>query len=313
VSVRNGFAASIAAKLAKPLVIIGDLVDAYCQEWMQPDADLDEFSRVLLKVVVEGSSPSSSGDRDTHLRELTAEEWRYCRSAWNEAGLRPVEKSRRRDAKKYEQALEDALYRGPGIDLDPTNIVIEYETADRRLDARLVRRHCRDAIERILNNKSVPMYNDRLEPTNNFTTQARVCREEFFMRAPTVWSGYGGPRSFDNSDFRLDPLTFSTARTTVLSHRDIDTVGYVLEDGSKPPLSARQRRAMRYQACLDEGLDMSDALRGRMPSGIGKVAERFGISRSAFTADVIKHLEFLAAQKDVGSRGRDPLTGWSPD
>lgn len=54
-----------------------------------------------------------------------------------------------------------------------------------------------------------------------------------------------------------------------------------------------QRQARRYQACVDAGLILPSDDYGAMPRGIGKVAERLGITRQTLTADVKAHIRRL--------------------
>ncbi len=63
-----------------------------------------------------------------------------------------------------------------------------------------------------------------------------------------------------------------------------------------PKLTAEQRQAARYQACVDAGLDMPTDDYKRLPNGIKDIAKRFGISRPAFTQDVKKHLARLSGR-----------------
>ena len=50
--------------------------------------------------------------------------------------------------------------------------------------------------------------------------------------------------------------------------------------------SKEDRQDRRLQLCLDAGLEMPNSAVGRMPYGIGKVAEQEGVTRQTFTDDV---------------------------
>ena len=53
-----------------------------------------------------------------------------------------------------------------------------------------------------------------------------------------------------------------------------------------PKESKEERQDRRLQMCIDAGLPMNERALLRMPDGIGKVAEKAGVSRQTFTADV---------------------------
>lgn len=72
----------------------------------------------------------------------------------------------------------------------------------------------------------------------------------------------------------------------------VDTETRTIE---RPPLpdepvatkkSKEERQGERLQMCIDAGLPMNERALRRMPDGIGKVAEKAGVSRQTFTADV---------------------------
>lgn len=65
--------------------------------------------------------------------------------------------------------------------------------------------------------------------------------------------------------------------------------------GHEPAVSVSQetqaaRRARRAQMCIDEGLTLPDTDYAALPRGIGKLAKREGISTSAFSEDLKKHI-----------------------
>lgn len=59
------------------------------------------------------------------------------------------------------------------------------------------------------------------------------------------------------------------------------------------PETKEERQDRRLQACIDVGLPMENtrAVLHKMPDGIGRVAQQFGVTRQAFTADVKGALE----------------------
>ena len=73
-----------------------------------------------------------------------------------------------------------------------------------------------------------------------------------------------------------------------------DAVGVSADAGAATPQPAEpvaseskeDRQDRRLQLCLDAGLEMPNSAVGRMPYGIGKVAEQEGVTRQTFTDDV---------------------------
>lgn len=61
--------------------------------------------------------------------------------------------------------------------------------------------------------------------------------------------------------------------------------------------TASQRRAERYQHCLDMGLVLPESEFGRMPNGIGEVAKALGITRQSLTDDLKKHIGELSEKR----------------
>jgi hypothetical protein len=57
-----------------------------------------------------------------------------------------------------------------------------------------------------------------------------------------------------------------------------------------------QRRARRYQLCIDAGLTMPPNDYSSMPRGIGAVAKKEGITRQAFVEDMKAHINTLSAR-----------------
>ena len=73
-------------------------------------------------------------------------------------------------------------------------------------------------------------------------------------------------------------------------------------DSTAMPETKAQREDRRLQLCIDAGLDMSDhACRSRLPHGVGAVADRDGVSRQAFSADVRSALTRRQARARAGS------------
>lgn len=68
--------------------------------------------------------------------------------------------------------------------------------------------------------------------------------------------------------------------------------------------SKEQRQARRYQMCVDAQLNMPDNDYATLPRGIGKLAEREGISRQAFSEDVKAHIARMSERKKQLSNGR---------
>lgn len=61
----------------------------------------------------------------------------------------------------------------------------------------------------------------------------------------------------------------------------------------EPRQTAMQRQEARYRACVDAKLSMPISPVGRLPTGIGDVAKRLGISRQSLTSDVRAHIDYL--------------------
>ena len=59
--------------------------------------------------------------------------------------------------------------------------------------------------------------------------------------------------------------------------------------------TARQRRARRYQMCIDAGMALPDNDYASLPRGIGEIAKREGIKRQSFAEDVKAHIRHLNA------------------
>lgn len=57
--------------------------------------------------------------------------------------------------------------------------------------------------------------------------------------------------------------------------------------------TASERRARRYRMCVDAGLEMPTSSYEHLPKGIGKLAEREGVTRQAFSEDVKAHIDAL--------------------
>ena len=53
-----------------------------------------------------------------------------------------------------------------------------------------------------------------------------------------------------------------------------------------PAETAAERRDRRFQACLAAGLRFPDTYTNRLPDGVGRVADKEGVSRQAFSKDV---------------------------
>lgn len=63
--------------------------------------------------------------------------------------------------------------------------------------------------------------------------------------------------------------------------------------------SKEQRQDRRLQACIDAGLQMQLSHLSRLPDGIGKLAEKEGIKRQSFSADVKAALERKNSHKKI--------------
>lgn len=64
----------------------------------------------------------------------------------------------------------------------------------------------------------------------------------------------------------------------------------------------RQRRARRYQMGIDAGLPMPDNDYAPLPRGIGKLADKEGVSRQTFAEDVKAHIRSLMSNRQVNGR-----------
>jgi len=60
---------------------------------------------------------------------------------------------------------------------------------------------------------------------------------------------------------------------------------------TQPRESKEQREDRRLKACIDAGLTLPPSHHGRLPNGVGALAQTEGISRQAFSADVKAALE----------------------
>ena len=69
---------------------------------------------------------------------------------------------------------------------------------------------------------------------------------------------------------------------------------------SKPDESKEERQDRRLQACEDAGLIMPGSFVGRLPDGVGRIAETEGVSRQAFSDDVKAALERRVARLKEG-------------
>lgn len=61
--------------------------------------------------------------------------------------------------------------------------------------------------------------------------------------------------------------------------------------------TALQRRAMRWQACIEAGLEIDTNTYATLPRGIGRVAKQLGITRQTLGADLRKYREHLATRQ----------------
>ena len=59
--------------------------------------------------------------------------------------------------------------------------------------------------------------------------------------------------------------------------------------------TAQQRRARRYQMCIDAGMALPNNDYASLPRGIGEIAKREGIKRQSFAEDVKAHIRHLNA------------------
>lgn len=75
------------------------------------------------------------------------------------------------------------------------------------------------------------------------------------------------------------------------------------DSASNAPDQKEQRQDSRLQACIDAGLPMNTktALL-RLPDGVGAVADKLGLTRQAFSADVKAALQRRATAKRDGDR-----------
>jgi hypothetical protein len=63
------------------------------------------------------------------------------------------------------------------------------------------------------------------------------------------------------------------------------------------PETTEERQQRRYRMCVEGGLQMPDNDYARLPRGVGRLAEKEGVTRPAFTADVKTHIARLAKQR----------------
>lgn len=84
-----------------------------------------------------------------------------------------------------------------------------------------------------------------------------------------------------------DPSTWQAAATEV--QNDLEALRSV----STQAESSEERRARRYQACVDAGLKFPDNDYATLPRGIGKIAKAMGITRQALSEDLKAHIRRL--------------------
>jgi hypothetical protein len=111
---------------------------------------------------------------------------------------------------------------------------------------------------------------------------------------------------FDRQHFSRDVLTRWMeevgASSLYLFAGPQTSVAPVEDSVSNAPDQKEQRQDSRLQACIDAGLPMSTktALL-RLPDGVGAVADRLGLTRQAFSADVKAALKRRASAIREGS------------
>lgn len=92
-------------------------------------------------------------------------------------------------------------------------------------------------------------------------------------------------RGKDAGNLRFDVLALLPFRESVVNRQE--SAAITKRESSK---DAPRRR---YQMCLDAGLQMPTNDYGHLPTGIGSLADREGISVQAFSKSVKKHLATL--------------------
>ena len=80
-----------------------------------------------------------------------------------------------------------------------------------------------------------------------------------------------------------------------------DEMRALLGDTLAPAETKQEREDRRLKACEDAGLNMSVSAVGRLPNGVGKVAEAEGMTRQAFS-DAVKAA--LKRRQAAGREGR---------
>ena len=87
----------------------------------------------------------------------------------------------------------------------------------------------------------------------------------------------------------------ATVETCGMNRADLLALGDTLEANTQPQAAPEpapmvqtkeQRQDSRLKACEDAGLVMPKSSAGRLPDGVGKVADSKGVSRQAFSTDV---------------------------
>ncbi|CAN7243867.1 hypothetical protein LJR175_000986 [Variovorax sp. LjRoot175] len=67
---------------------------------------------------------------------------------------------------------------------------------------------------------------------------------------------------------------------------------------TRPDEPAKERRARRYRACIDAGLEMPDNDYSPLPRGIVRLAKAEGITRQSYSEDIKAHIRYLAQTVD---------------
>ena len=80
------------------------------------------------------------------------------------------------------------------------------------------------------------------------------------------------------------------ARIAAMAETTADAPSHALASSDETPM---ERRARRWQVCLDLGLPMPTDTYAQFPRGIGKVAKAENISRQALAQDLNAHRESL--------------------
>ena len=79
-----------------------------------------------------------------------------------------------------------------------------------------------------------------------------------------------------------------------------------LATATTPAQETKDRRARRYQLCVDAGHEMPTNDYANLPAGIGKLAKLEGITRQAFSEDVKAHIRTLNGRQPASSGRRLP-------